>query len=582
MIKTFGKISGTRNFKHTLNIVAAAVALSAVPVAAAAQSASDLDRQMEVTRAYEPTVNRAEKLDIEPNMVDTVALHPDIGYRITPYPINRRFETVPIKVASISTFMNRDLAPFYLKLGAGYPFQTIADAYYTSTGNPDSRLGAYLNHYGSWSKIENDNKVEAPATTTTNKIGAFGEHRFGQMGVDGEIGYDYDMFSRYGYYTGTTPGIDTTAAGLRQDFSTMRAAVNFGNPFEDLSYLNFRMGADVAYFQDKFNYSELDSKVYLAVGKLFGGKHQLTFRAQYEGHVGYKDLYYTDNAFSVIPQYRFNSGKFDIAFGLNYTYNDHSSKIDGIADNHSDGYLFPKFDIKLDIAGGYFIPYIEIDGRLRNNSYRNTVLRNPYVVQGLFMPSTEEYDGRVGITGNISSVFSYRVFGGVSVLKRMNMFVNMYDDVTSARNLFSYITDDATVYTFGGDLEGRIAGSFGVELALQYFGYDMKTLDKAIGMPDFTGRLGLKYSYRDKFTARAGVGFTGRRYFYDEAGISTGVYDMTKVYSAVNLTLGVEYNISRAFGMFLDLDNLLDHKQYQFHHYPGLGVNGMAGIRLSF
>lgn len=40
---------------------------------------NDLNREMEVTRAYEPTVSEANKLNVKPNLIDTVKLRPELN-----------------------------------------------------------------------------------------------------------------------------------------------------------------------------------------------------------------------------------------------------------------------------------------------------------------------------------------------------------------------------------------------------------------------------------------------------------------------------------------------------------------------
>lgn len=538
---------------------------------------SALNRQMEVTRAYEPTVNEADKLDIKPNMVDTVDLKPEISYSITPTPISYGFETAPIKVANINTTMYRNFSPFYIKAGFGYPLRSLLDFYYSSAGESKGKWGAYVNHTGQWSKIKNDNGWKVPASRTDNKVGVFGDYDFGRLGIDGGIGYDYDMVTRYGYKSDGIPLIDTTASALRQNFSTIKGNFNFGHSFEDLSYFNFRLGASAAYFQDKFDMGETDVKAYLALGKLFNGMHEITLKAQYEGYKGNKDLIYADNMISATPLYRLVTDKFNLALGCTFTYDNFDA---GRGDNNKT-YFFPKFNLKFDIANGYFVPFVEIDGMLRNNGYRNTVAQNPYVVQGLFMPNTEEYNGRAGITGSISSAFSYKVFVGMSLYKNLNMFVNMYD-LESAQNLFSYVTDNANMFTIGGDLEGRISGSFGIQVAYQYYGYDMKHLEKAGGMPNMTGRIALKFNSKDKFIISAGADLIGRRFFYEYPTLLADQYDMVKMDAVVDLNLKAEYNVSKVFGVFLDLDNLLNRKLYPYNHYPDVGIGAMAGIKLAF
>lgn len=109
---------------------------------------------MEVTRAYEPTVSEANKLNVKPNLIDTVKLRPEVEYRITPSPIAYGFEVSPIRPASVNIDLYRQPKPLYVKAALGYPFQSVADVYFNTTRKSKGLFGAYLNHYGSWSKIK--------------------------------------------------------------------------------------------------------------------------------------------------------------------------------------------------------------------------------------------------------------------------------------------------------------------------------------------------------------------------------------------------------------------------------------------
>lgn len=161
--------------------------------------AGDLNREMEVTRAYEPTVSEANKLNVKPNLVDTVKLRPEFSYGITPSPIAYGFEVTPIKAATVDIDLYKRLNPLYAKVALGYPMQSLADVYFNTTGKSKGMFGAYLNHYGSWSKLENGDGIETPASQTFNKIGVLGERRWTRYVLNGEIGVDYDMVIRYGY-----------------------------------------------------------------------------------------------------------------------------------------------------------------------------------------------------------------------------------------------------------------------------------------------------------------------------------------------------------------------------------------------
>ena len=61
-------------------LLLAVALLTAFPCATMAQ----VEKQVEVTKAYVPKVEQAAKLAIEPDMTDTVQMRPEIDYTITP------------------------------------------------------------------------------------------------------------------------------------------------------------------------------------------------------------------------------------------------------------------------------------------------------------------------------------------------------------------------------------------------------------------------------------------------------------------------------------------------------------------
>lgn len=582
--------------KKTIILIAAAVAALQ---ARAQEPQSDLNRQMDVTREYEPTVNEARKLDVKPNMVDTVALRPEFSYGIHPSPIGYGFEVTPIRPVSVNLDNFRQLTPLYVRAGLGVPFQSVLDAYIATTGKTNGKWGGYVNHYGSWSDIKNVNGLKTPAAQTFNSAGVFGEHRFGRFGIGGEIGYDYDKVSRYGYDRDlliSPDRFDASSAALRQNFSTVRGRLDFGHSFEDLSRFNVRFGVEGAYFQDHFDMKETDVKAYLELGKRFGRLHEVTLRAGYDYYKGSGGLAdYKDNVISVRPMYRLRGGKAEFALGANIVFDDNGE------DNETS--FFPLLEFTWRAAKG-FTPYLKVDGQYVNNGYRATAARNPYVLQGAYGANTSEYNGRIGIRGSSRSSFSYDVFGGYSGYRNMNFFTNfVYAPESDAGalpgNVFVPLGEDVWMWTLGGELEGRISGSFGIEFGMQYRWYkeagDLYDMDNGEpmgavyrGLPDLTGRIALKYSYRDKLVVRAGVDVCGPRDFtvlgmaVNGFGEQALFYGKNHVDMQYDVHLGAEYNISKKIGVFVEGRNLANQKLFRYNLYPSLGVNFLAGVKLQF
>ncbi|EHB91289.1 hypothetical protein HMPREF9450_01338 [Alistipes indistinctus YIT 12060] len=554
--------------------------------------AGDLNREMEVTRAYEPTVSEANKLNVKPNLVDTVKLRPEFSYGITPSPIAYGFEVTPIKAATVDIDLYKRLNPLYAKVALGYPMQSLADVYFNTTGKSKGMFGAYLNHYGSWSKLENGDGIETPASQTFNKIGVLGERRWTRYVLNGEIGVDYDMVTRYGYANPNPDmplpaSFDTTASGLRQHFTTVRGKVGFGDTFEDLSLFNFRVGVDAAYFNDRFDRAQTGMNAYLDLGKRFGGMHEVTLHTQYEGYFGMDELGGQDNHLvTVAPLYHLKAGKFDFSLGVDFTFNSRNFDRDLRGETEkSKCYFYPRFTLRYDGTNGYFVPFVEIDGRLKSNDYRTLASMNPYVGSA-WAPNTSEYNGRVGITGSFSSAFSYKVYGGLTHAQDMATFANLFvPERQSYGNLFDVLNDTVTMWTVGADLEGRISGAFGIEASVQYKGFSKKRFDHVSGVPNFTGRLDLRYSIRDKMILTAGATLQSSRWFAlsgREIMMSLPELIWQQVGTTVDVHFGAEYRISKAVGVFLQGNNLANQKLYPYYFYRGLGINVLAGVKLVF
>ena len=143
-------------------IVAALAAV--LPQLAAAQ----VEKQVEVTKAYVPKVESASKLAVQPDMTDTARMRPEIDYTITPLSLRTTLSPRPIRPATVTYWeFNRPL-PFYLKAGAGYPLNSVLD-FYASSQNPSTGyVVGYVNHEGRYADIKNDFGVKNNSTRMFN------------------------------------------------------------------------------------------------------------------------------------------------------------------------------------------------------------------------------------------------------------------------------------------------------------------------------------------------------------------------------------------------------------------------------
>ncbi len=541
-----------------------------------AQQGESVDRQVDVTRDYRPTVESAAKLTVQPNMVDTVQLRPNFEYIVNPMPINHGFGVTALSPVSVNASTYEPLYPFYLKVGGGYPGNSVADLYFNSTGRGNGSVGFYVNHDGHYNKIENDLGYKNSAMKTENSAGFNGRVRFGKITLSGEAGFDYDIFSRYGQFNFDDTYSEGPVSVVKQTFMTPRAAVRVGNDFTDLSYLNFAMTAGGYYFKDDFSNAETGARFGLDLARMFG-VNKLSLSVGYDG--SFTDNgpdNFADHIINVAPRYDFQTDKVRMGLGLNFVFD--------INEADNDMAVLPAFDIAF-IANPVFVPFVNVDGTVEKNSYRHLASLNPYLDEGWpLAENTYHYNLRAGVSGTVSNVFTYKVYGGAGYIQNAVNFANAYEEGNSS-TFITFREKQIMEYMFGVEFEGRLASSFSAMLGGRYIGYDTKTFDEAVDRPDYEVSFKLKWNHNDRFFAAAGLDLIGDRTFMEyKFATSTTPEEMSFVSqgAVVDVNLSLEYRLKKELGIFVDGHNLACSKLYRFNHYPEVGPVINAGVKLLF
>ena len=157
---------------------------------------AQVEKRVEVSKAYVPSVEHATKLAVRPNMVDTAAIQPEIDYSITPLTLETQLATRPIRPATITYWEFDRPLPFYLKAGAGYPLNSALDLY-VSTQNPDIGYAlGYINHDGRYGRIPYTPDGDHSALWMDNRVGVAAGKYIGRHVLEGEVSYRNRIIDR--------------------------------------------------------------------------------------------------------------------------------------------------------------------------------------------------------------------------------------------------------------------------------------------------------------------------------------------------------------------------------------------------
>ncbi len=581
-------------------------ALCVVSLSVSAQ----VTKQVEVTKNYAPEISgEHKKMDITPNMVDTITLRPDIDYTITPRSFASALGTHRFNPATVTYWEYKRQYPFYLKLGAGYPLNTIGDFYATTHRADVGYLTGYGQHYGQYSKLKYrsglDNKTykDNRSMQMNNKFGVMGGKYFGRYTLAGDLFYRMDTYHRYPLHNECaadgTPILEYKQRKI--DFEDVNLSLSFGDSFADYSHLNFKVYASADFYNDKSanfiadeRYQQMNVTGGLALAREITKRSALSLDIDYEGYYGLRSLKSYKNSIvggKILYRYR-SGGLVDLTVGAKVLY-DHNPADTKKQDRW---HAFPYAAVSLNINDkGSFVPYVEVDGELQNNSYYSLVRRNPYVAilggadgslsAGTILPNTELWNVRFGVSGHsASSKFAYRFYANMSFMKNALYWYNIsqiFFGVESAkRNIWSLC--GAVDYKPISQLllTAEVKGSLYTNFA------NVKD-----ALPSVEALLKVRYTHK-KFTLGLSAelyGATRWTCVYDESlfmeamatPVNTGVFHAP---ASLDLSLYADYHVNKTCTVYAEGNNLLGDVMptYRWAFYREMGASFTVGVKVQF
>ena len=532
-------------------------------------------------------------------MTDTVKMRPDIDYTITPLSWQTNLTTEKFRPATMTYWDFNRPHTFYLKAGAGYPLRSEGDLYAT-TQNPDTGfLTFYVNHNAIYDNIENFFGEKHDSRSMNNRIGLNLGWYAGKHVLEGDFSYGMDNRHRYAGSKKLADNADeravnfAAAVGDKVSTGLLRGAIRFGDDFVDLSRVNFNVEVRGSHFGDKsairdmstfrtpvqlgledVRYAENTLGASAAIAKGFG--HH-TLRADvdfdaYDGAGSYRN--YGNTMIRAGLRYGRQGGKAEYMIGADYHYDKY--RFDDDASHHVVPYLRLRFNVG---GKGYFVPFIEADGLMQNNSFMSLAHINPYIVRGaatdgMSAKNTLQYNARVGFAGNISDRFAYRITAGASFAPDdLFWYVQEY-------MWFGVETARRDTYYFDVDLTIRPVSNFTLLLGAKGRSFKSKSeLDNAI--PAFEGRAGAEYNIR-RWRFGVNADFEGVSYWTNMRGHNVADWLTFKKSFTTDLKLYIEWNYRNDVGFYLEGRNLLNQSLYPYAYYRGCGVGGVFGVKVQF
>lgn len=581
-----------------------------------AQTPTEVEKQVEVRKTYSPRVGEATKLRIRPNMTDTTRLNPEIDYAITPLSLEMKFEVDPIMPATVTYWEFNRPRTSYLKIGAGYPLNSVADFYVSTENAATGYVVGYLNHEGHFDKIVNDYGVKNRALRMTNRGGvALGKY-FGRYTLEGDLRYSGGMFDRYGAYSGD--GANPIYGGIAESMAKYHATdlmIRFGDDFQDLNRTNFAIAVRGGYFfdasdwvndGDKARQTNLD--VDLQIGRKF--RHNtLKFRAGYEFLRGTK----IRNGLSetMISAGDATPTSHTARAGIYYGTQRRIWHIESGADvcfskmKHKDGkwFVLPYLRATCDFGIVHFMPFVEIDGTLHSHDFRSLMEANPYIAPATWIDHRSvDYNLRVGLMGSLwHNKLSYRIYGSASSQKDRLRWYGLQEGARDDGSFFALLPElyDMTLWSFDAELLLRPLSALSFKAGFHAYHYDNNSI-YGIGEPAFRGNFSVAYDHR-KFMIGLSADLESERWWtmirngelFDDGHVRIperdGHYAQDtnrgrpfEVPLAVDVRLILRWKLTPNVGLFAEGFNLANADLYRCPWYKLSGAGFTLGAKVQF
>lgn len=549
---------------------------------------AQVEREVEVTKQYVPKLPAAKKMDFQPDMVDTVAIRPEIDYTIVPKTFASALSTEKFRPAKVTYWEYAKSYPFYIKAGVGYPLVSEVDAYASTNRADVGYLSAYVNHRGSYSDIQTINPItntefKGKAQQMSNRVGVNGGKYIGRYTFNGDVYYDADIFHRY-----AQPKSDDAIDEI--NYENIALAMSFGDSFADMSKVNFSIYAAADYYNDKSEQlpdferkmQQFSASAGLKLGRNIGTKARLYAAFDYQGNYGLKFLENYDNSlFSGAVKFEYNlNSLLDIKAELKY-YND---KLTGQKSRH---HILPNVYVGFNVGQrDIFVPYVEVDSRLEQNSYQHLQQANPYIMlrgsEYQPLPNTTIFNMRVGFTGHTTNnKLSYRLNANAAFMNDALYWINVnnigFDVTTAAQNII----------TLNASLEYKPLSTLLLGAGFKWMLYDENFVDVENGKPNFEANFNIQYTHR-KFAIGAKADIIGSRswsfageYFEGDVRDNFTLHSYTYPVCC-DLGLTFDWFVAKQCTIYIEGRNLGNAKIYDYALYRRLGVGAVAGIKVQF
>lgn len=554
-------------------------------------SAQEVNLEVAGNREIEP----AYRITKQPKLIDTIIPYSEIQYPLLTLKYSTTFALDTIKSAKIKLVDKLpELFPGYVRIGVGSKFMPLAEVYYNSTRSRKYVYGAQLKHLSSYGTMEG----YAPAQFDRTNLDLTGVLNESKYSLDGRLHYSNMGLHQYGFANENAP-----KDSIAQRFSDFGISGLYSKHKKDSLSFNYNIGLKYNYFQDKKskvdtlsdwygreNYLELNGKAWYKLKKeIINADLDLKLNNYKYGLFGDSlsaidtALVNTDFIFNLKPNittYAKNN-RLKVKFGVDIALNVMDNKIN----SELKAFIYPDIEVKYSLFDDILIPYLEIKGGLKQNTFKSLSRENEFILSNVILQNENNViNGAVGIKGTLSKSIMFNASARFSMIKNKALFVN--DTLHARGNQFRVVYDNMQVATVQGSIIYQAAEKFKIEGIGIYNSYLTKNYIYAWNLPQVQVIARGFYKILPNLNLQVDANLEGGRYAQvftkAESDKEENTQFAKKLGFITDLNLGAEYLYSNKMSAFIQFNNFAAQRYKRWYNYPVQGFQVMGGVTFKF
>lgn len=587
------------------------ITFSGMVFQANAQRDTSLTKEVEVVKAYKPSVSDAYKINDIPAIKEEEHQKPVFDYNIYSQPIFSTFSVNTLQAAKIAGKPKEEVGFGLLKFGFGNYTKPYVDFYFNNNESKKTIFGLRYKHLSSNGKVKlkGEDKVDAPFSE--NYAEMFIKRYFNKSYLRFNVSFDRDAFNFYGYPEEPIPFFILEPSSNPSYWNSKQA---FNKGAISLSLVNTTKSKYDPTLGFDFNYHYFGSKT----GQR---EHFGEFTAHISKPVKNMVAVMDAGAIFVRDENIFNrttmieGARQQImifakpAFYVSNDWANFKAGLNGyvVLDDDEEFVVkaTPNLLLNLTPMEGIFNIFAGIDGNLNINSYSKIAYENPFVdpthdVKNSF----HQFRFFGGFDGKFSSKTNFKIAADYSMVKNQQLYYleesfnpisSVFPTPTFIENDFSVLYDDMDLLKFNVEVYHTATDNLNLLITGNYYVYKMETQTEAWNMPQFDAKLSLAFKVTDQLEVTTDLFVIGKRTGLvietnrfnspvpaDLSTLDKAFYKAYTLDTAIDMNVGATYHFTHSLSAFAQLNNFGFQNYERWLGYPVQGFNLLGGVSYSF